>query len=120
MATQDQASSDQTLKRRKLWVVVAACIAAIGLVAGGGARYLRSGRTVRIDSIAVLAFTNGGGDANTDYLSDGITESLIANLTHVPELTPKWSRAIQRERIWHSVQKWNSARSARPSQPLHP
>jgi len=38
------------------------------------------------DSIAVLPFTNERGDANTDYLSDGITESLIANLAHVPQL----------------------------------
>src|SRR5437868_6345097 len=55
------ASADKPLKRGKLWII-------------GG------------DSIAVLPFTNGGGDSNTDYLSDGITESLISSLTHVPEL----------------------------------
>ena len=38
------------------------------------------------DSIAVLPFTNGGGDASTDYLSDGFTESLIDNLTRIPQL----------------------------------
>jgi TolB-like protein/Tfp pilus assembly protein PilF len=38
------------------------------------------------DSIAVLPFTNERGDANTDYLSDGIAESLIGNLAHVPQL----------------------------------
>ncbi len=38
------------------------------------------------DSIAVLPFSNGGGDATTEYLSDGITESLIDNLTHLPQL----------------------------------
>src|ERR1700678_1228685 len=38
------------------------------------------------DSIAVLPFTNERGDANADYLSDGITESLIGNLAHVPQL----------------------------------
>jgi TolB-like protein len=48
------------------------------------------------DSVAVLPFTNehgvggnggaGNGDANADYLSDGITESLIGNLAHVPQL----------------------------------
>lgn len=38
------------------------------------------------DSVAVLPFTNARGDANTDYLSDGITESLISNLAHVPQL----------------------------------
>jgi len=38
------------------------------------------------DSVAVLPFANGGGDPAADYLSDGITESLIDNLTHVPQL----------------------------------
>ena len=38
------------------------------------------------DCVAVLPFTNVRGDANTDYLSDGITESLIGNLAHVPQL----------------------------------
>lgn len=38
------------------------------------------------DSIAVLPFANAGGDAATEYLSDGITESLTDNLTHVPQL----------------------------------
>lgn len=38
------------------------------------------------DSVAVLPFTNERGDANADYLSDGITESLIGNLAHVPQL----------------------------------
>jgi len=79
------ASPERAHKRGKLWVVLAACIAVIGLAAVG-AWYLRSGKTAQIDSIAVLPFTNGGGDANTDYLSDGITESLIINLAHVPQL----------------------------------
>ena len=38
------------------------------------------------DSVAVLPFTNVRGDANTDYLSDGITDSLIGNLAHLPQL----------------------------------
>ena len=48
------------------------------------------------DSIAVLPFTNGGGDANTDYLSDGITESLIGNLAHVPQLKVKSRSSVFR------------------------
>ena len=81
------ASPEKTSKRRWLSVVLAACVV-LGLAAGG-AWYLRSGRTAPIDSLAVLPFTNVSGDANTDYLSDGITESLIASLTHVPELKVK-------------------------------
>src|ERR1700682_545945 len=74
------ASPERRLKRRKPWLILAACIVAIGLAAFG-AWYLRSGRTAQIDSIAVLPFANASGDAKTDYLSDGITESLMASLT---------------------------------------
>src|SRR5438477_6469637 len=90
-----QASPDKTLKRHKLWVVLATCVAVIGLAAGG-AWYLRSSRAAQIDSIAVLPFTNGGGDANTDYLSDGITESLIDSLAHVPQLKVKSRNSVFR------------------------
>jgi TolB-like protein len=48
------------------------------------------------DSIAVLPFSNGGGDAATEYLSDGITESLIDNLTHVPQLKVKSRNSVFR------------------------
>ena len=93
--TATQASTDKTLKRPGLWVVVAACIAALGLAAVGSL-YVRSVRKAQIDSIAVLPFTNGGGDANTDYLSDGITESLIDNLAHVPELKVRSRNSVFR------------------------
>ena len=43
-----------------------------------------------------MPFTNGGGDANTDYLSDGITESLIDNLAHVPQLKVKSRNTVFR------------------------
>jgi eukaryotic-like serine/threonine-protein kinase len=43
-------------------------------------------RTEAIDSIAVLPFTNDRADANMDYLSDGIAESLINNLSQLPNL----------------------------------
>lgn len=79
------ASPEKPLKRRKLLVVVSACITIVGLAAVA-IWYARSGRTAtQFDSLAVLPFTNGGGDANTDCLSDGITESLIGNLAHLPQ-----------------------------------
>src|ERR1700716_2783553 len=89
------ASPNKTFKRPKLWVVLAASIAAIALAAAG-AWYVRSGRATQIDSIAVLPFANGSGDANTDYLSDGITESLIDNLAHVPQLKVKSRNSVFR------------------------
>ena len=89
-----QASPEKTLKHHRLWIL-AAGIAAIGLAAVG-AWYLRSGRTAQIDSVAVLPFINGGSNANTDYLSDGITESLIDSLTHVPALKVKSRNSVFR------------------------
>src|SRR4029077_15837143 len=65
-------------------------------LAAVGVWHLRSGGASQIDSIAVLPFTNVGGDANTDYLSDGITESLIGSLAHVPELKVKSRNSVFR------------------------
>jgi serine/threonine-protein kinase len=39
-----------------------------------------------IDSLAVLPLINDGGDANTEYLSDGITECIINSLSKLPKL----------------------------------
>jgi DNA-binding winged helix-turn-helix (wHTH) protein/TolB-like protein len=40
----------------------------------------------RIDSLAVLPFTVVGGAPDTEYLADGIAESIIRNLTQLPNL----------------------------------
>ena len=39
-----------------------------------------------IDSVAVLPFVNVGADPNTEYLSDGLSESLIRSLSQLPRL----------------------------------
>jgi serine/threonine-protein kinase len=57
-----------------LAIMALAVAAATLLLARGGGRH-------PIDSIAVLPFVNEGADPNAEYLSDGITESLINNLS---------------------------------------
>ncbi|HEY9283505.1 MAG TPA: tetratricopeptide repeat protein [Pyrinomonadaceae bacterium] len=46
----------------------------------------RAARRRAIDSLAVLPFTNEGGEATTGYLSDGITEGIINSLSQLPRL----------------------------------
>jgi len=43
-------------------------------------------RSEAIDSIAVIPFENASGDPDTEYLSDGIAESVIDSLSQLPQL----------------------------------
>ncbi|HEV2198396.1 MAG TPA: protein kinase [Bryobacteraceae bacterium] len=52
-------------------------------LAGAGIAYRNSGAGNAIDSLAVLPFANMSGDPNAEYLSDGIAESLINDLTQL-------------------------------------
>ncbi len=72
--------------RAVVWIAVTAL--AVLLVAAG-LFYRLAGRGETIDSVAVLPFVNASGDQNTEYLSDGITESLINNLSQLPNLKIK-------------------------------
>jgi TolB-like protein/Flp pilus assembly protein TadD len=40
-----------------------------------------------LDSLAVMPFVNMAGDPRTEYLSDGISESIINNLSQLPKLS---------------------------------
>ena len=46
----------------------------------------RSPSRKTIDSLAVLPLINESGDAEMEYFSDGITESIINNLSQLPKL----------------------------------
>jgi TolB-like protein/Tfp pilus assembly protein PilF len=45
-----------------------------------------TGESAPIASVAVLPFQNKNSDADTDYLADGLTESLIYRLSQLPSL----------------------------------
>ena len=83
------------LSQRNFWMAAAAVIVLLVLIGAGV--YLRKPSSVQaIDSIAVIPFANVGGNIDADYLSDGLTESLIANLAHVPQLKVKSRNSVFR------------------------
>jgi TolB-like protein len=55
-------------------------------IAPVASRVLQERQHEPIESVAVLPFANRSADPNTDYLSDGITESLINNLSQISTL----------------------------------
>lgn len=73
--------------RRGILIAVAAVVAAAIAVSS----YLYLSRKVNsaIDSVVVLPFQNMSGDPNLEYLSDGVTESLINSLSQLPNLAVK-------------------------------
>ena len=70
-------------KRRRIWLAAAIVIAAFAAVLIY--RWVPKGNET-IDSIAILPFLNKSADPDAEYLSDGITDSIINNLSQVPGL----------------------------------
>ena len=70
------------IRRNRKQLLVLTCAIAI---AGAGALYY-SMRDKPLNSLAVLPFANAGSDPNTEYLSDGVSESIINKLSQLPKL----------------------------------
>ena len=66
--------------------LLAAGVGLAVVVAGLATWWVAAGPSEAIDSVAVLPFVNASGNPETDYLSDGITETLISNLSELPNL----------------------------------
>ena len=83
------------IKQHKLALVIS-LLALVG-AAVGVSLYLNA-RTTRsvIESIAVMPFANESGNADVEYLSDGMTETLINSLSQIPNLSVKARSSVFR------------------------
>jgi len=69
--------------------LILAPLALAVVVIGGFFGYRYFSPTKQIESIAVMPFVNESGNADVEYLSDGMTETLISSLSNIPNLAVK-------------------------------
>src|SRR6266851_8044198 len=89
-------SPEKSSRRSKVWIATAAGSLALLAVLGVVTRYLLKPPSATLDSIAVLPFANVTADPSSEYLSDGITESLISSLSQLPDLAVRSRSAVFR------------------------
>src|SRR5437667_8482915 len=82
----DELPKKSVRSRTWIYVVIIAGAVSVGVFFLG--RYTSSKESAELPakSIAVLPFDNQNRDPNTDYLSDGIPESIINSLSQLPQL----------------------------------
>jgi serine/threonine-protein kinase len=73
-------------------------IGLLGLIVlvGGFFSYRYFTANKQIESIAVMPFVNESGNADVEYLSDGMTETLINSLSQIPNLSVKARSSVFR------------------------
>lgn len=92
--TGDLVPAPRGLDRRSLAAPFLLAIIALG--GFFGYRYFKPAGGEQINSIAVLPFENRSGSADTDYLSDGLAESLIYRLSQLPSLKVSPTNSVLR------------------------
>lgn len=79
-STPEQSATHTALNKKLfIFLIPVVLLIVVGLI------YFYSGRRT-IDSVAVLPFVNDSGDPDAEYISDGVTESIIRSLSQLSDL----------------------------------
>lgn len=84
-------TAETRIARKTRWWPAIVVVTVLILVAALAVylKWFRTSELPPIQSIAVMPFINASGNTDVDYLSDGMTETLINGLTQLPNLSVK-------------------------------
>ena len=85
------------IRQHKRGFALALAVLLLSAIGFGYWRYAnRASNVAAIESLAVMPFVNASGNSDVEYLSDGMTESLINNLSQLPHLSVKARSSVFR------------------------
>jgi eukaryotic-like serine/threonine-protein kinase len=94
--TFEPAAATTTGSKRNSIIVGIIGIVIVTVLGIGSYLYFGRASSKQIDSIAVMPFVNESGNTDVEYLSDGMTESLINSLSTLPNLSVKARNTVFR------------------------
>ncbi len=95
--TNENRNDSITLKKSNISKLAIGAIAVLLVsLIGAGYWFYRENNSKQIESIAVMPFVNESGNQDVEYLSDGMTETLIGSLSQIPKLNVKARSSVFR------------------------
>jgi len=82
-------ASHELRKPKQRWTILAAGAVIVVAIVSTAYFYLSGRSSPVINSMAVMPFVNESGNQDLEYLSDGMTETLISALSQIPNLSVK-------------------------------
>jgi len=95
-AQQTPGTTRESSKPKRRGFVIAPLAVAVVVISIAGYSYFSRMNNASIQSIAVMPFVTASGNADLDYISDGMTETLIRSLSQLPNLNVKARSSVFR------------------------